>query len=322
MTEFSKSGRILFAVGITVLLALNAYTFVAAIPESQAITPGINTSGSPLAKDFSAYYVGAWRLWNNPAQIYHFGALGGAEPAIQPYPEAYKYLPSFLGVVSPLLSLSYEYALTGFSIFQFLLLPLMAFLLYRLLNKKGFLVTFAVAAIALLLPFPAPNGGFSLSYYWQWAEGQAKVLCVFLLLLSFYFGGRGKPFLSGVALALGFFDPRFGLLALPLFIMYNHSRLKPATFSLIISLILTNVVLVVPGIWSGFVGMVLNSAVTTPLYYYSLIPFLTLVAMIFVNFKQVIAAFDYFGVLSRFTGFPKEHEWKGFRSFSLRRNKN
>jgi hypothetical protein len=312
MTGHSRMGKVLFAVGVAVLIALNLCTFVAAYPETYTLTPGINTSGSLLAKDFSAYYIGSWRLWNNPSHIYTLGAVNGAEPIIQPYPEAYKYLPSFLVVISPLLSLGYQQALTAFDVFQFLLLPVVAFMLYRLLGKKGLAVSFVVMAVALLLPFPTQNWGFSPSYYWQWGEGQAKVFSTFLFLLSFYLGSRGKPYLSGIALALGFFDPRFGLLALPLFVMYNRRNFKAAAFSLIASLLFSNMMLLYPGMGSGFVGMVLGSAVSTPLYYYSLIPFFTLVALIAVNYKELVVAFDYYGVLSRFTGAPKEHKWKGY----------
>jgi hypothetical protein len=304
----------LFIVGVAVLIALNLFTFVVAYPETYTLTPGINTSGSLLAKDFSAYYVGAWRLWNNPSHIYTFGALGNGEPAILPYPEAYKYLPSFLLFVSPLLSLKYQQALLAFDITQFMLIPLMAYLLYKILGNKHLALTFLVMVIALLLPFPTSQWGFSPSYYWQWGEGQAKVFGTFLLLLSFYFGHRGKPYLSGIALALGFFDPRFGLLALPLFVMYNRRNLKAASLSVVAALLLSNSMLLYPGMGSGFVSMVLGSALTTPLYYYSLIPFFTLIALIFVNFKELIAAFDYYSVFSRFTGATKEHKWKGFSS--------
>ena len=66
-----------------------------------------------------------------------------------------------------------------------------------------------------------------------------------------------------------------------------------------------------PGMGSSFENMVLRSAVTTPLYYYSLIPFFTLLALIIVNVKELVVAFDYYGVLSRYTGAKKEHTWKG-----------
>jgi hypothetical protein len=181
-------------------------------------------------------------------------------------------------------------------------------MLYKLLDNKHVAVTFAIMVVALLLPFPSPNGGLSLSYYWQWGEGQTKVLLTFLLLLSFYLGNKGKPVLSGIALSLGFFDLRFGLLAFPLFVMFNRKNLKAATSSAITALILSNVMLLYPGVGSGFLGMVFGSGVTTPLYYYSLIPCFTLMALIAVNFKEVVAAFDYKGIFAGFTGVQKSQE--------------
>jgi hypothetical protein len=294
-----------FAIGIMALLVLNLYTFIVAVPEMYAVDPGINTSGTILAKDFSAYYMGAWRLWNNPAHIYTFGALNDGEPTILPHPEAYKYLPSFLLIVSPLLSLKYDDAIFAFSIIQLLLLPLMAYFLYKLLGNKPLAVTFVVMTVALLLPFPTPQWGFSTSYFWQWGEGQAKVFVAFLLLLSFYLGNKGKPVLSGIAFAFGFFDPRFGLLAIPLFVMYNRKNLKPAGASAVAALALSNLMLLYPGMASNFVTMAFANAVTTPLYYYSFIPLLTLLALIAVNFKELVAAFDYRGVFADFTGAQK-----------------
>ncbi len=306
MTGQARFRRNIFVIGVAVLLVLNFYTFIVAFPETYTLTPGITTSGSILAKDFSAYYMGAWRLWNNPSHIYTFGAVGGSEPTILPHPEAYKYLPSFLLIVSPLLSLGYQDALTAFDILQFMLLPAIAFLLYRLLDKKGLAVTFVVTTIALLLPFPTANWGLSVAYYWQWGEGQAKVLGTFLLLLSFYLGRRGRPYLSGITFAFGVFDPRFGLLALPLFIIYNRDKLKTSALSAAVAMVASNLMLLYPGMAAGFFGMVWGSGITTPLYYYSFIPFLTLVSLMIVNFKELVATFDYYGVLSRFKNTQKE----------------
>ena len=176
----------------------------------------------------------------------------------------------------------------------------MAYLLYKLLGNEHLAVTFVVAAIVLLLPFPTQNWGFSVSYYWQWGEGQAKVLSTFLLLLSFYFGSRGRPYLSGTAFALGFFDPRFGLLAIPLFIMYNRKKLKPATLSTFGLLAASNLMLLYPGMGAGFLGMVWGSGVTTPLYYYALIPFLTLISLMLVKRKELVVAFNFRGIFDRF----------------------
>ncbi len=287
---------------VILLITLNLFIFICAYPETYTPSPGISTSGDILSKDFSAYYVGAWRLWNTPSKIYQFGALGGSEPVTPPRPEAYKYLPSFLLIVSPLLTLDYQQALTAFDIIQFLFLPLMAYMLYNLLNKKHLAISIAVMTIVLLLPLPGTQWGLFPSYYWQWGEGQAKVFLTFLLLLSFYFGKKGRPILSGIAFAFGFFDPRFGLLAIPLYAMYNRKNYKIAAVSAIISLGLSNLMLLYPGMGISFVAMAFNNAVSTPLYYYSLIPFLTLMALIIVNFKEVVAAFDYKGVFANFTG--------------------
>ena len=300
--------KIVFIVGIAVLLALNLYTFIVAYPETYAVNAGINASGTILAKDFSAYYMGAWRLWNNPAHIYTFGALKDGEPLILPHPEAYKYLPSFLLVVSPFLSLNYQQALLAFDIVQFMLLPLMAYIIYKILENKPLAVSFAVMVVALLLPFPSPQGGLSLSYYWQWGEGQAKVFITFLLLLSFYFASKGKPYLSGIAFAFGFFDPRFGLLAIPLFVMYNRKNLKKATASAIGALALSNLMLLYPGMASGFTSMVFSSAVNTPLYYYSLIPLFTLLSLIVVNYKEIGSAFDPRKKPTSFTNTTKQQQ--------------
>ena len=170
----------------------------------------------------------------------------------------------------------------------------MALLLYRMLEKKGLALTFIVMVIVLLLPFPTSQWGFSPSYYWQWGEGQAKVLETFLLLLSIYLASRGRPVLSGVVLAFGFFDPRFGLLAVPLFMMYNWKSLKLALPSLAGALVLSNIVLFYPGTGASFVKMVSMSSLSTPLYYYSLIPFFTFVVLTFANLKEMIVTFDYF----------------------------
>ncbi|HLN88844.1 MAG TPA: glycosyltransferase family 87 protein [Candidatus Binatia bacterium] len=308
MTQQLHKGKTIFIITVVVLIGLNLYTFIAAYPETYTPSPGITATGSILAKDYSAYYVGAWRLWHNPSQIYTLGALGGAEPVTPPHPEAYKYLPSFLVIVSPFLSLDYQQALVAFDIIQFMLLPAIAYIIYELLDNKHFAVTLATLVIALLLPFPTPNWGLSPSYFWQWGEGQAKVFLTFLLLVSFYFGKKNRPFLSGVALALGFFDVRFGLLSVPLFVLYNRKNLKPATASAIVALASSNVMLLYPGMASGFAIMVFGSGIITPLYYYALIPFFTLMALIAVNFKELVAAFDYKGAFTDFTGATKRRE--------------
>ncbi|MGA2385494.1 MAG: glycosyltransferase 87 family protein [Candidatus Bathyarchaeia archaeon] len=304
MTSKLPSAKTIFVIAVAVVIALNLYTLVLAYPQTYTPSHGITPSAPILAKDFSAYYMGAWRLWHNPSHIYTSGSLNDGEPVILPHPETYKYLPSFLLLVSPFLSLSYQQALTAFDIVQFLMLPLMAYFIYKILSDKPLAVTFIVILIALFLPLPFPQWGFSPSYYWQWGEGQAKVFITFLLLLSFYLGWRGKPVLSGVAFAFGFFDPRFGLLAIPLFVSYNRKNLKLASASAVVSVLLSNGMLLVSGIGSGFLSMVFSNAVATPLFYYSYIPLVTLSALIAVNFKEEGRAFGLIKTKSR----PKNTE--------------
>ena len=159
MANRSHLTKIVIIAAVAVIILLNLYTFIIAYPETYTITPGINTSGTPLAKDFSAYYMGAWRLWNNPAHIYNFGALNDGEPTILPYPEEYKYLPSFLLIVSPLLALNYQQALLTFDIIQFMLLPLMAYILYKLLENKHVAVALVVMVIVFAASFPYIKSG-------------------------------------------------------------------------------------------------------------------------------------------------------------------
>ncbi|HML03275.1 MAG TPA: hypothetical protein VK487_07875 [Candidatus Bathyarchaeia archaeon] len=290
-SEARKKIVVLLIVSISILL--NLYTLVQAYPETFKIDSGCCGS-QILAKDFSAYYTGAWRLFHDPSNIYTEGLLNDGQAPIYPQaptlpPEPFKYLPSFLIFTSALLVFNYQEALIAFDIIQFLLLPVMAFLVYTLLKRRSILTIAIVIIIAILQPSPVPHWGLSVSYFWQWGEGQDKVLNTTLLLLSFYLGKGRKPVLSGVALALGAFDPRFFLLSLPLFIYYNSPYLKRAGLSLVASLAALNSPLLLDGIGIEFLRMVIERGPTTPLYYYALIPFLTLVSIMTVNIKEIYA---------------------------------
>ncbi|MCW4023924.1 MAG: hypothetical protein NWF01_02685 [Candidatus Bathyarchaeota archaeon] len=305
----SQKKRNVLILGIIVLIALNLYTFVVAYPETYTPSSGIS-NGPILAKDFSAYYIGSWKLWNDPAQIYNMNSSAPQQPAILPYPQGYKYLPSFLVLTSPLLLLDYQDALLAFDIVQFLFLPFIAFFIYKLMNNKPLALTFIVLLVALLLPFPTENWGASPSYYWQWGEGQAKVAVLFLLTLSFYLGSKGKTVLSGIVFALGFFDPRFGLLAIPLFLLFNRANLKTAIVSTVAALAVSNMMLLYPPMGYGFLSMVFFRGVPTPVYYYAYIPLLTLLALMLINLKELVALFDYKEIFAKFTGKQKQEAKK------------
>ena len=285
----ARKKAILFAI-VAVSILLNVITFVQAYPETFAADSGC-CSNQILAKDFSAYYTASWRFFHDPSNVYTQGLVDDGGPSIYPSPEPFKYLPSFLILVSPLLALNYQQALIAFDVIQLFLLPLIAFSIYELLKEKNVLAIAAVLIVALVQPSPTPNWGLSVSYYWQWGEGQDKVLNIALLLLSFYLGRMRRPILSGIILASGAFDPRFFLLSLPLFAVYNKPDLKRAGLSLIVGLVLFNVSLFIDGIGSGFLRMVVQRGVSTPLYYYALIPFLTLVSLIVIKVREIYLVF-------------------------------
>jgi hypothetical protein len=279
--------KIVFA-AMLCLIALNLFTFARAYPEVFTLDSGC-CSNQVLAKDFSAYYVGAWRLFHDTSNVYTPGNVGDGGPSILPRPESFKYLPSFLLIVSPFLLLSYKNAIVAFDGLQLLLLPLMGVMIYRLVRSNGVAVTLIVATVVLLQPSPAPHWGLSVSYYWQWAEGQAKVLETFLLLLSFYIGAAGKPHLSGAAFGMAAFDLRFALISLPLLLVYNRQRLRVAASSAVGLLLVSNFALLFPGVGSGFMTMLFNSGITTPPYYYSFIPLLTVVCLTILNAKEIVS---------------------------------
>jgi len=278
--------RIILLLIVIVAILLNLYTFSQAYPETFIVDSGC-CANQMLAKDFSAYYTASWRFLHDPSNVYTQGAVNDGGPSIYPQPEPFKYLPSFLIFAFPLLALNYQQALIAFDLIQLLLLPVMAFLIYELLKDRSALVIAVVIIIALLQPSPVPHWGLSVSYYWQWAEGQDKVLNTTLLLLSFYLGRTRRPIPSGIVLGLGAFDPRFFLLSLPLFAFYNKLDLKKAGLSLMVSLVLLNFTLLIDGIGAGFLQMVVQRGASTPLYYYALIPLLTLVSLIVINAKEM-----------------------------------
>jgi hypothetical protein len=278
--------KVILLLIVIVSILLNLYTFVQAYPRTFMPTYHINVHQT-LAKDFSAYYTAAWRLFHDPSNVYAQEPVNDGGPVPQPQP--FRYLPSFLIFASPLLSLKYQEALIAFDIIQFLLLPVMAFLLYGLLKERSTVTIAVVIIIALLQPSPTSQWGLSVSYFWQWAEGQDKVLNTVLLLLSLYLGKTQKPILSGAVLGVGAFDPRFFLLSLPLFAVYNRPNLNRAGLSLIASLIVFNFpLLLIDGIGAVFLQMAFQG-VSSPVsfYYYTAIPLMTLVSLIVVDIKEI-----------------------------------
>ncbi|MGD0644027.1 MAG: hypothetical protein ABSA75_03885 [Candidatus Bathyarchaeia archaeon] len=182
MTHNLKSKKLLFTLATAILIGLNFYTLSVAYP---TMTHPLNLGGADLPRDFSVYYIAAWRMFHNPSQIFTTGPVADGEPAIYPSLTPYKYLPSFLVLISPLVNLSYYQAFWVFDIFQFVLLPFIALLLYKLLENKNPIAAFLILVVVLLLPYPMPGRGLSVSYFMSWAEGQAKILLSFFCSYHF-----------------------------------------------------------------------------------------------------------------------------------------
>jgi len=280
-----KSKKAIFALAIVIIIVLNAYTFSVAYP---TMDKPLNFGNGDLPRDFSVYYLSAWRMLHNPSQIYNTQSLNDGELTIYPAITPYKYFPSFLVFITPLLALDYYHAFWVYDVLQFALLPLMALLLYKLLENKNVAVGLFIFVAVLLLPYPQQGTGLSTSYFMSWAEGQAKIPIAFLLLLSYYYGYKGKAWLSGVAFAVGAFDPRFAVLGLPLFLFYNKGKLKAAMTVMVALFIALNGVLFYPGTMQGFISMVFGTGTTTPFYTPAWIPAIMLVCLFAVNAKEIV----------------------------------
>ena len=221
---------------IIIAIALNAIMFGLAFSETSKPVTGA------WARDFSAYYIGEWRLFHNPTEIY----LGGAKPGdypILPAPQSFKYTPSFLILFAPFLTLNYQNAFTVFDIIQFALIPLLAYFVYKIVRDKGAVLASLAAVVVLIQPFPTPPlhleglnffqprffslnlGSLTPGYYVSYALANAHVLQVTLLVAALYFGFSKKPWISALLFAFGAFDPRGAVIALPLLLFYNRKRI-------------------------------------------------------------------------------------------------
>jgi hypothetical protein len=221
---------------IVVAVIINVIYFCIAYPETLKPEP------NSLARDFSAYYIGAWRLFHNPTQIYS----GMAQPGdyqILPQAQTFKYTPSSLMLFAPFLSLSYPNAMITFSFLQFALLPLLAFFVYKLTKDKNPIIGSIVTVIILIEPLPVPpifssttgllNYGtvglnvlsLAPSYFIGYVVVNAHILQTILLVGAFYFASIKKPWISALLFAFSAFDPRASIFALPLLLWYNRQKI-------------------------------------------------------------------------------------------------
>ena len=236
--------------------------------------------------DFGVYYNAAWRLVHNPGQMYNQSSVPG-DYLSGALATNFKYLPFFPVFILPLLLLNYTSAIITWDVFQLLLMPVIGFLIYRAQKNYNVVVIVAVVWIALLQPIPIPPNYtvsfydlyHSQSYYWQWAEGNAKVLMTFLVVTAYYFSKSKKPYFAGLAYGLAFFDPRFPLYAIPLFLIVNRGQYRNFLLATGVTLVAGDLILLYDGLGSSFVGMISSIGVETPFYAYAWIPFYTIVAL-------------------------------------------
>jgi hypothetical protein len=140
-----------------------------------------------------------------------------------------------------------------------------------------------------LLPFSInASWGISEAYFWQWAEGQSKVLQLALILLAIYLGKTRRPAASGIVYGLSLFDPVVALLAVPLIFVTNKSAISKAVTACLLTVIVANVpVLLLQGVLAGFYKMLTAGGYATPLYYYTYIPVTVVIALIIAMWKDI-----------------------------------
>lgn len=208
-----------------VLLAFNAYVLSKANP--------LSPRPDGLAWDFSAFYEAGWRFIHAPGQLY--SNLG--VPLAYGVAQTFRYPPWFVLFILPFEALNYATAIYAFDYVSYLLLPLIAILIWKILNPKTWKGLTAVS-VTLIFTLAEPlytrygtvtydlTKSFSLAhptitYLSEYNGAQSKVLQLALIFISLYMISRVHPKWGSFFLVLSAFDPRFTLLALPLFLYMN-----------------------------------------------------------------------------------------------------
>jgi hypothetical protein len=298
--NLEKNKKKLLVAVIVIAIALNVFMFCYAYPEIRHVEFG------STARDFSAYYIGAWRLFNNPTQVYHDGALVG-DYVLEGVPQPFKYVPSFLILMIPFLALKYMDALVLFDFLQLALMPLLAFFVYRLVKDRNVILgCLAVwTALACLWPTPASNipwiepihlGLFDISlqsfapaYYCGYFFINAHVLQAVLLVASIYFGYTKKPLVSALLFTFGLMDPRAAFAAVPLLLWHNRQSLHRFLLAVVSFIAVTSVpFLLYYDVGLTFLRTVLNADIISQSYAYDWIPTYSVLALTIVETVYLI----------------------------------
>ena len=290
------------AIILVILLAvlLNLSIFCYAYPQTFKPEP-------VQARDFSAYYTGAYRLFHNPTQIYTNGVQPG-DYQILPHPQTFKYTPSSLILFAPFLTLNYQNALDTFDIIQFLSILAAAFFVYKLVKDKSLFLAVPAAVIVLVDPLLiAPSMSyniasflhyrmislhlqtFSPSYNVGYLMANAHILQAALLVGALYFGFSQKPWASALLFAFALFDPRTALFALPLLLWYNrHSIRKFIAGSAVFLAVINLPFFFYQGIGFAFLKAEINGSVVSQMYLYEWIPIYSIAALTIIEIIAVL----------------------------------
>ena len=212
-----------------------------------------------LARDFSAYYIAAWRLFHNPMAVYSDGVQPGDYQLVG-NPQTFRYPPALLMLFVPLLTLSYQNALNAFDIIQFLSILALGFFVYKLVKDKPLIASSVVAVIVIANPILfLPSVKYSVtsflhwrivsinlqtispSYFCGYILANAHILQNTLLVGALYFGFAKKPWLSAAMLTFGILDPRSALFALPLLLWYNRRSIRKFILGSVVFIGATNI---------------------------------------------------------------------------------
>jgi len=291
---FSKEGAIISI--IILAIVLNLQIFWLAFPQT------FGPQSPTLARDFSAYYIGEWRLFRNPTAVYSEGYQPGDYPIVG-QAQPFKYMPSFLILFAPFLALSYQNALNVFDFVQFLSVLALGFFVYKLVKNKSLILGAIVAEIVLVNPllFPlisSPSGGYSLATFLYWRRyslhaqtvspvyysgyllANAHILQNTLLVGALYFGFVKKPWLSALLFTFGSFDPRASLLAFPLLLWYNRKAVWKFVGGSAIFLAGANVpFFFYYGVGFAFLQTEISASVVSQMYLYDWIPLYSIAAL-------------------------------------------
>lgn len=279
---------------VFVCIVLNFVMFSASISQMTYTT-------SDWAKDFSAYYQGAYRLIHNPTQIYTRYPQPG-DYNVGGISEFYKYTPSFLLLMLPFQVVNYQNALIIFNLLQLLLIPVLAYFVYRLVKNENRFFSALVIIVVLLQPLPfivgggeggdVPftfGGGLFCSYMFAWINANAHILQTVLLIGSIFFlVSSYHPLFSAVLFSFGCFDPRMAFMMIPvlLYISWKRHSTRFILYSIILLIVENLPFFFYNSIGQSFILANLNFITSYQLYAYEWIPIYSIILVSVVVIRQ------------------------------------